>query len=71
MFVSIQSQPISAAHPLEMNALRIIDLYYFFQFVKERTALSIAKDQTSISHRHDADSRLCFTVWSSAVNGGG
>ena len=41
--------------------LRIIDLYYFFQFVKERTALVIAKDQTSISQQLPADSRLGLT----------
>ena len=29
-----------------LTPLRIIDLYYFFQFVKERTASLIAKDQT-------------------------
>jgi hypothetical protein len=38
-----------SAHPrfnCKRVTLRIIDLYYFFQFVKERTALLIAKDQT-------------------------
>ena len=38
-----------SAHPhsnCKRVTLRIINLYYFFQFVKERTALLIAKDQT-------------------------
>ena len=38
-----------SAHPCpdyRQATLRIIDLYYFFQFVKERTASLIAKDQT-------------------------
>ena len=51
--------------------LRIIDLYYFFQFVKERTASSIAKDQTSIWHQLHADSRLLFACLGIAANGGG